>query len=716
MQVICGITVVNALSSEFSLATYRNDYFHRITFKDAKKVEDVKEPIKKGKKHGTITSFIVNPKYLGVGCKLPMDKVIDWLEMMSYQVNDNVIFKVEEYKGIELVESKTIKKKPFSDLLKKFIPDDGKIGFAPICFGGKGKLEESITVKELDEKGKVKEKKKVLKKDVKVEFGFTYDISSMDADYVSFCNFTKTDEGGVHVDAVEDALCKFLQTATVSSMTDRQKEQYPITRPDVKAGLKLVVNLSTDAQVQFMGNAKNKIQNEALKPIIREITTAQIKKYFDKEDAKLAVVTKIIRMNAKARIDMQKIKTAKVKTNTDSFGDMENPNLIKANNTGKAYKEIFLIEGRKSAAGSLRDGRDPWTQAIFGFRGQTKNPFTCSKADILNNDEWKNYLSALKVRPEPDFRLENLYYDKIIISTDADIDGFIIGTGIAAFHVMYLPKTIEDGRLFKVYPPLYRIDDKNHPFVGNKAELTELHMKKIVKEYKLRTEIDSDYRSKDELWVFLYDTIDYLDLVSYVCNFYKIDPGLVEVLGYALVKTKVVLDGPEYPILKQGILDDQKFIRNFMQIIQKKYPESKLSGNLFSSVINGRLNTIRINDRLTKNLADLFPIYETYGMNLGVKEKSCEERTMTIGEFLSDSQRLLPKILTRFKGLGEANAEEIWDTTLNPANRFLVQLTFDNLERDFEIFRKLKSDKLVYRKQRKEMMENYTIPREEIDN
>ena len=413
---------------------------------------------------------------------------------------------------------------------------------------------------------------------------------------------------------------------------------------------------------------------------------------------------------------MQKVKTARTKSNGDSFTDMENPNLIKCNNTGNAYKEIFLIEGRKSAAGSLRNGRDPWTQAIFGFRGQTKNPFTCSRAEVLSNDEWKNYLSALRVKPEPDFNLDNLYYNKIIISTDADIDGFIIGCGIAAFHVMYLPQIIEDGRLFKVYPPLYSIADKEHPFVGNKVELTELHLKKVAKEYKIRTEIDDDYRGKDTMWIFFYDVMNYLEMITEASDFYKIDAGLIEDIGAELINSNAVDMSGEYPTLKPGIVTDQKFIRNFMQAIQKKYPESTLSDDLLRSVVNGRLNTIHINDRLTKRLMDLFPIYIKYGHNLGVKQKGSEERKLTIGEFLTESQRLMPKIIERFKGLGEASAEDIWETTMNPANRFLVQLTFDNIERDMEIFKKLKSDKLLYRNQRKEMMENYTIPREELDN
>ena len=89
---------------------------------------------------------------------------------------------------------------------------------------------------------------------------------------------------------------------------------------------------------------------------------------------------------------------------------------------------------------------------------------------------------------------------------------------------------------------------------------------------------------------------------------------------------------------------------------------------------------------------------------------------MTILKFLDDTYGLTPKILARFKGLGESNEEELWETTLNPANRILVQLTMENIERDMEIFRKLKSDRLIYRRQRKEMIESFKIRYEDLDN
>ena len=125
---------------------------------------------------------------------------------------------------------------------------------------------------------------------------------------------------------------------------------------------------------------------------------------------------------------------------------------------------------------------------------------------------------------------------------------------------------------------------------------------------------------------------------------------------------------------------------------------------------------LHLNQRFVTRVSNLIPVIQKYGYDLYIKEKGAEERKLTNMEFLDNTSKLTPKIITRFKGLGEADADQLWETTLNPENRSLVQLTFDDIERDIEIFNKLKSDKPVYQKQRKEMFEGYKIRRDDLDN
>lgn len=711
-----GITLVNALSSEFTIATYRSTYYHKLTFANAKKVNDETGKLKKnGKQHGTIVSFIADPKYLGVGSKFPLDEAIDWLDMQSYLIDDaSIRFIVEEYNGVELLRTEKITKKPFSDLISKFITDDSGIAVGPVSLDCSGEVIEEITRNLLGKTGKAKESKQKIKKKLKLYFAFVYDANTLDFDYDAFCNFTKTDEGGVHVDAVEDVICKYIQNKAMDSMTDLQKENYPVTRADVRSGLKLVVNLETNAQVDFMGNAKNRIQNESLKPILRDMTKDVVEKYFSENSGKLTEAIKFVRSNAKNRIDLQKMRTATVKGKNTRFDDLQIANFIPANNSrANQYREIFLIEGRKSAAGALVNGRDPNTQAVFAFRGQTLNPFKTTFSKFMENEEWRHYIKVLRCGIHSTFDLKKLFYDKIIIGTDADIDGDGIAIGIAGTHVLHFPEIITAGRLFRVFPPLYRIADKNKPFIGNKGELVEIYMKEVVKRYKIQ--IGDHIFTKDELWTFLYDIVDYRFVLSeFLQPFYKVPVELIEVLAASLVICGGVDSTGDEPRLVPGIFDQPKFVRNFMQLVQKKFPEIHLVGNTIQGVAQRALS-LRINDRFALKIESLIPIYEKYGYIIGVIDKG-ETELMSILKFCDITHTLTPKILTRFKGLGECNADQLWDTTLNPANRILVQLTMENIERDMDIFKKLKSDRPVYMKQRAEMVEAYRIKYEDIDN
>ena len=137
---------------------------------------------------------------------------------------------------------------------------------------------------------------------------------------------------------------------------------------------------------------------------------------------------------------------------------------------------------------------------------------------------------------------------------------------------------------------------------------------------------------------------------------------------------------------------------------------------VIKGVVNGAVVRLSIDQRFVTRLSSIIPVIREYGYDLFVKEKSAEERKLTNMEFLDNTSKLRPKIISRFKGLGEADADQLWETTLNPEKRSLVQLTFGDIERDIEIFNKLKSDKPKYQEQRKAMFEGYRIRRDDLDN
>ena len=711
---ICGITVVNALSSMFSLATYRNTYMHEITFKEGKKINDEDRPLKRGeKRHGTKTSFIVNPVYLGKDAHMPFDVLYSWLDLMRYQFASDISIHVTKNHGLDKLFKKTLKKKPFSEIIYSDQYKDyfsQKFVINPVTISGHEVLEEDVVV------DLVKNKKKKMKKDVNLDVVFGYS-DAYGGCMTSFCNFTQTDAGGVHEDAVNEVLLRFLQNKTKSYMSEKEKEKWDITWNDVKdSGLVVFINLSTNAQVDFMGNAKEKIQNEKLKPLIKKIVQDGLNELASKNGSMFQAIGKLVKSTARARIEAAKNRKASKVGKTDNLGRHEIDNYVPCNNKGKKYKEIFFIEGGKSASGSVVNGRvSADFQAVFGFRGVTKNPYKCTLADIMSNAEWKNMIRVLGCGIGNDFNLSRLQFDKIIIATDADIDGFYIAMGIMSFFVMYLPAVVEAGHLYKVYSPLYHIDDKNHPFVQNKAELTEIFMKKVVKNYSV-TLSNGDKLSKDEFYEFLFDTVDYQEDLLNLRDYLKVNYHLIEMIAAILVESGVVRTVDDYDDLDE-VFGNQKFITNMMSRIQKKYPEITVKNKFIRGIVDGRYCSVEVNKRFVKKIEPFIDIYQTYGSELLVEDKKNKKsEKMTISEFYDITTKLRAKILIRYKGLGEADPEEIGMTTLDPNNRLLVRLTMNDCEKALDTFYKLQGNRKKDMEARKTMMENYTIDPEYLDN
>ena len=286
------------------------------------------------------------------------------------------------------------------------------------------------------------------------------------------------------------------------------------------------------------------------------------------------------------------------------------------------------------------------------------------------------------------------------------------------FIYTYLRPLIEAGKVYKVFSPLYRIDDKDHPFVINKAEMVEIFQKKVTKQYKVTTE--SGYKlDKDEMIEFLQDTYTYAsDLDRMAKNLGNVNKFLVEQIIALLTVSGYVRNGKDFDDLDK-LFKDQKFIKNLMCRIQEKFPEITVNQDTHTlkGVVNGRFCSIKINKRFIRQAEDLIPVYQKYQYKLLVSEKGKETHVeMSIGEFLDQTVKLSAKILSRFKGLGELNAEDMFSTALDINNRVSIQYTVEDAEKEVEIFKKLHGNGKKDMEARKQMMSKYKIARDDLDN
>lgn len=702
----CGLTCVNAMSTMFNMIVnpYDEAREYHLEFSEGKeqKCYDVSGD---KKIHGTRIEFAPSQKYLGRGTKMPYKEVIEWVRKQSYQIDEKIKITFEVYKGTKLVEEYKFKTSTIKDYLSEKI--DGKIG--PMIF-----LTKSTT---FDEVKRITSKTNdVQKKNAKITFAFAYS-NAVEPFTDSFCNFVNTIDNGDHLDGVKESICRYLAKATKDSLTEREKSKLDILWSDVQSGLNLVVNFQTNMEmIGFTGQTKQKIKSDEVLTLVKGMATDAIAKYFEDSPADLKAFVSIVKLNAKARIEMNKVKSGIIKESTDIWKEHQMKNFIPANNRGKQYKEIFIVEG-DSAKGTTEAGRDPDTQAVFAIRGVSANSFKRDDKTILENVEFRDLVKVLGCNFGPKFDLSRLNYDKIIILTDADIDGFGIRSLLSAFFIKFMPEIVKAGKLYVGIPPLYEITDKKNPFVVDKHDYVDRFIKKILSEYEVFTNDSGKYPklSDDELYDFIYDTKDYLDNLSDLSKHFKINAELIEkIMAFIALTTKG--EQPTYEEVMKQINDNQV---DFIAGIQKDYPEVTLEGDRVCGIIDGHYKMISISNRFIRKIKNLLPIVRKYGYNIKYRAKKSESDkkiTDSIGNFLKLTIPYRPNIVTRFKGLGENDAADLWRSTLNPETRTLIQLNSENYDKEMEKFYVLHGVGKKNETARKEMMRAYTIDRDDLDN
>lgn len=726
-----GLTAVNALSTHFSIESCREKekVRHYIEFKDGTKVKDEKFPIKKNdKKHGCVISFIPSPKYLGANTQIPFSEVKEWIELQSYLIptEHKIKIVVEEWKGTKLLSREKIKTQPFENIIKKTVTDDKHSSMCHMtCHNEWAERARSFV---LDKKGNPKNVTKDVTRVLDFEIVACYIPDNITV-YDSYCNFTHTTQGGIHQDTFDELFCRYIIAAAKEKMSDSDWEKYKPTWDDVRTGLVCYMNLNTNAEVGFVGNVKEKIDNKKLIPYIKEVLSEAIDQFFSENKSILDEYVKNVRTSARLRINLQREREAGKVSRSDAFTKYGMKNFIPCNNEKKHdFRELFIVEG-ESAASNLSASCDRDTQAFYQLRGVTKNPFKCSFPEFMDNPEMKILITkVLRCGAGTTFNINNLWFKRINIFSDSDIDGYYITLGVLAAFYKYMRPIIEEGLLYKVMAPLYKVNDgkKEDTYVVRRSEITEIFYKNVIKAYNVdllqgagynKTAIVKESLNKSGLFELLSDLKNYRsDLQFAADDAGKLDMRFMECV-LSLLGIVGGLSGTVEANVLNEILFNQKFIKSFMSKLQMFYPEVKLEGNHLYGPVNGRYASMSINPRLLKNATKLFPIYDRYGYKIQIQNKSSEEkRCVSLIEFLNLTSRYEPTIRDRYKGLGEMDVVDIKKTVIDINTRMSIQFTVDDVRNELEVFNKLLSDKKAYADRRKRMMEQYVIDPDDLDN
>ena len=676
-----GLTACNALSERFEIIVSRYGKRYTIGFHEGELSIPLKETnIKDKNLHGTTIVMTPSQKYMG-NCPIISDDLTEWLDKMVYLTPSDISTTYSIKKaGKEAITTKKYKNKNgLYDYCKKLCK---KPLLDPIHF----KVNKDMTQNIGD---------RTIERHIGLEVAFTYNSTGLEFEADSFCNFVNTIDNGVHVDAVKNAIMNILSKETKESLSAREANKVDITYNDVAQGLVMTVYLSTDLPVEFTSQTKSKVGADALFKPIRELAYKAITKYFKDNPKELKKCCDRVKVNAKARIEATKVRNSVIKKETNDLSDHLMDNFVPCNNKGKGeYREIFLIEG-DSARGSCSLGRfNRDTQAIYSFKGVPLNSFGLRIDRVLQNDEFRGLVRVLKTNIGPAFDINKLFYDKIIIMSDSDSDGYFITSSICAFFMAHMRPLVEAGKVYKAIAPLYELTDKKYRFVRNKAEYIDVFEKIVRKAINLYDVNTGVQLTDDEFKEMLMYNRPYLEDLNRVAKQLPLEPILLE------------------------FLLTYRNDKNFNKLLKKHYPEIKIEEDVLSGVVDGKIYIIIMDDIFEKRVATLDRYFNNNRpRSYIVKEKTSngllDKGEMSVGSIMSMITKYQPVIKTRFKGLGELDPEDLCETTLDPNNRILVQLTTEDMERELDIFDALHGNNSD---SRKEIMKHFTINREDLDN
>lgn len=511
--------------------------------------------------------------------------------------------------------------------------------------------------------------------DVMVDFALMYN-ETYSENLLSFVNNIKTPDGGTHEAGFRAGLTRAITNYVAANAAAREKDT-KITGDDVREGLIAVISVKVP-EPQFEGQTKGKLGSSYVKPIVQKMAFEVLSKYFEENPIEARAIMNKALLAARGREAAKKARDlTRKKDNINSVGTLPGK-LADCQSKDASISEIYLVEG-DSAGGSAKQGRDRVFQAILPLRGKILNVEKARLDRILQSEEIKNMITAFGCGIGEEFNEEKLRYHKIIIMTDADVDGSHIQTLLLTFFFRFLRPIVENGYVYLAQPPLFRY----------KKGKKEIYLKdeKALSEFLIETGIDmSDFEGIGNE-----DLIDYLKIVS---NYRS--------LLNELKKRFSVLSA-----IRFLIENDEARSLGYEELFKILKPRLESEGfNILNSYVNDE--GIRIYVQTPSGLEQLVideNLFGNYIFEEAIRVYSkIKERDVSFGkdfiEILDEIEKSSKKgaYIQRYKGLGEMNPEQLWETTMSPENRRLLKISIADAQSASDTFNLFMGDEVEPRR------------------
>jgi DNA gyrase subunit B len=531
---------------------------------------------------------------------------------------------------------------------------------------------------------------------VEVEIALQYNDSYAE-NVFSFANTINTVDGGTHLSGFRSALTRSINNfASAAGMLREQKDSVSITGDDVREGLIAVVSVKLP-QPQFEGQTKGKL-NSDIKGQVEQMVNDRLGEYFDKHSTVARrIIGKCIDA-ARAREAARKARELTRRKSAMDSGGLPGK-LADCQERDPAKCEVFIVEG-ESAGGSAKQGRDRRYQAILPLKGKILNVEKARYDKMLGHEEIRAIITALGTGiGKDDFDASRLRYHKVILMTDADVDGSHIRTLLLTFFFRHMKELIERGHVYIAQPPLYRVKrGKMDRYIRDEREFSQELMRRATEDHIVK--------AKEGV------SLEGAALTRFLLDVQEYDQIAVKLLRRLRERALVDLVA-ESDLDKKADFEDKKALEKLLRAIEKAKVkmEAKLSydeeHSLHEIVLgNGSGHSARINWALA-SMPDVKRL-RTLSRAISASDKppftvarngdkvTKENAAAVLAFVLEDAKKDFT--ITRFKGLGEMNPDQLWATTMNAETRTLLKVKLEDVVEAEKMFTTLMGENVEERR------------------
>ncbi len=521
--------------------------------------------------------------------------------------------------------------------------------------------------------------------------------SSYQESIFSFANNINTHEGGTHLSGFRAALTRTLNAYARNKGLLKEKDDN-LAGEDVREGLTAVISVKLH-DPQFEGQTKTKLGNPPIRGLVEETVNRKLGEYLEENPADARrVISKAIdasraRAAARKARDLTRKSALENSTLPGKLADctVKDPSLA----------EIFVVEG-DSAGGSAKQARDRNTQAVLPLRGKIINVEKSRIDKVLANNEIQALITAIGTGVHDEFNLEGARYHKIVMATDADVDGAHIRTLVLTFLYRQMPELIDAGYVYIAKPPLYRVKQGNQEtYLERESELEELLLRDKLEDFELidvngeKKKLTSSRwqgyvrRSKEyEGWGSSLQAEFGHDAVRFLEESNLLDEKVASIDAAAKLLSQKAAEGTPFDT---EVLEASKDLL-VVKAIERKTGLARthrLPAELFSHFDYRKF--VEVHEALLKQVGR--PPFE---VQLGERRNAALSFQALRGAVLELARHGVQ--LTRFKGLGEMNADQLRETTMDPASRTLARVTLEDATAADQIFSMLMGDQVAPRR------------------